>query len=218
MAEVYFLYMERLGYPPKQARDLLRFSKSINKKLSWKQAGELVTNPPSSSIKKTNNIRFPVNDTLQITSEMMDKAQNKSKYGKSVNIDIFTQRNNKCFGKNANDTDIVIEHCSALHRLIQAVKYHFKMNIEEFTDFCVNIYTNALNDHIHFMINHSKQIEQINNILIKKPDFVRCKISKCNAMGRHYRIRRQKKPLIKHIIFMAIYLTDFITTFFIYLK
>eukprot|EP01084_Bolivina_argentea_P007687 14445_1 len=76
--EVYFLYIEKLGCAPKQARDLLRFSKSINKPLSWKEAGKLVKNPPnsaqSSTTNKIKNNQFLTKNTLQIT-ELLNTVQ-----------------------------------------------------------------------------------------------------------------------------------------------
>eukprot|EP01084_Bolivina_argentea_P083790 151687_1 len=86
-------------------------------------------------------------------------------------FDFKIDNNDKCFGN--DETHFSIEDCSALYRLIQALQYYSTMNSnqEEFTDFCVNNYKNALNDHIHFMTTHSKQVEQINNILIQKDDF-----------------------------------------------
>eukprot|EP01084_Bolivina_argentea_P083792 151690_1 len=120
----------------------------------------------------------------------MDNKKNQSirilcsKSLKKHNLKI--DNNNKCFGNDGTDD------CDALHRLTQALQYHSVMNQEEFTDFCVNNYKNALNDHIHFMMTHSKQDEQINNIFIQRDDFSRCAVSKCNAFGRHYTKRRQK--------------------------
>eukprot|EP01084_Bolivina_argentea_P274987 468849_1 len=125
-----------------------------------------------------------------VSTSMNNKEEKSEDLNIDKQVDIFQQDNNKCVGN--DETDFIIEDCSALHRLIQALQYHYMLNSEEFTEFCVNTYKNALNDHIHFMITHAKQIEQINNILIQKDDFPGCTVSKCNVFGRHYTKRRRK--------------------------
>eukprot|EP01084_Bolivina_argentea_P284543 487717_1 len=81
-------------------------------------------------------------------------------------LEIFTEEKSKCFGNDKSETDIIIENCSAVYRLICALKYRPTLTNEEFNEFCINIYKNALNDHIHFMNVNSNQIEVINKQLI----------------------------------------------------
>eukprot|EP01084_Bolivina_argentea_P083788 151683_1 len=130
---------------------------------------------------------------VETHSKTMNNKQSKSEYSKSLkkhnlkinkNVDIFQHDNNKCFGNDGTDD------CDALHRLTQALQYHSVMNQEEFTDFCVNNYKNALNDHIHFMTVHSNQIEKIHNKLIHNNNISGCTLSKCNVFVRHYRNAR----------------------------
>eukprot|EP01084_Bolivina_argentea_P185615 320076_1 len=81
--EIYFLYIKKLGHAPKQARDLLRFAKSMNKTLSWRESGELVQNPPnrsySSVMNTTENIQFSTQNTSQII-ELLNTVQSPNTY------------------------------------------------------------------------------------------------------------------------------------------
>ena len=110
---------------------------------------------------------------------------NKSQH----NLDILKKDGNKCFGNDENQTNINIEDCNAFNRLVCALKYHSSLNNEQFNELCIKHYQNTLDDYIHFMTQHSNQIEQINKILPQNNNVNKCTSSKCNIFNRHYRRR-----------------------------
>eukprot|EP01084_Bolivina_argentea_P141079 247944_1 len=94
----------------------------------------------------------------------MENKEKESQYNQSLkqdnseidkNDNVFTEDNNKCFGNNQKQADVIIEDCDVLHRLICALKYHSTLNSQQFNEFCNNVYQNPLNDYIHFMTIHS---------------------------------------------------------------
>ena len=88
----------------------------------------------------------------------------------------------------------VIDGCDALKRLRHALKYYSKFDIINnpndkniFANFIIDTYKNFLNDYIHLVDNHSKQIQQINEQLEKDGNFNNCNIKTCKFTSRHYR-------------------------------
>eukprot|EP01084_Bolivina_argentea_P316409 548448_1 len=140
------------------------------------------------------SVKTAIQQILQLDQLSLNK-NTEHVYSKWSNLQsqmqIFSVNANKCFRRNKNKNAVVIEDCSALHRLICALKYYSTVNNEDFTAFCSNVYKTALDDHIHFMTYHSKQIEQINQ-LIKNPDDG-CLIDKCNVLKRHYDSERNNR-------------------------
>eukprot|EP01084_Bolivina_argentea_P267009 453109_1 len=108
-----------------------------------------------------------------------------------MNTRIFTSHNN-C---DANNNNNVIVKCDAVNRLVNAVKYYSTLNIINNTDdcnifieLCNGIYHNFLNDYIHFMNCHPNQIEGVYKTIANSDNFIDCSMSKCDSIGRHYRI------------------------------
>eukprot|EP01084_Bolivina_argentea_P034201 63302_1 len=109
---------------------------------------------------------------------------------------IFMEESCKCFGNDESETGVIIENCSGCYRLICALKYRLTLTNEEFNEFCINVYKNALNDHIHFMTVHSNQIEKIHKTLIHNNNNVlECTLSKCNVFVRHYQNTRRTQTI-----------------------
>eukprot|EP01084_Bolivina_argentea_P158579 276218_1 len=112
----------------------------------------------------------------------------------AMEFETFSSDGSNCFGKDAEKQDIVIKKCDHLYRLLTGLKYYSLLNISNnalshnlFTEFCINIYKNALNDYIHIISIHSHQLEIIIEILIKTDVFGVCTLSKCHLFQRHYR-------------------------------
>eukprot|EP01084_Bolivina_argentea_P284540 487713_1 len=109
-------------------------------------------------------------------------------------LEIFTETKSECFGSDESQTNVIIENCSALHRLICALKYGTTLTNEAFTEFCISIYKNVLNDHVHFMVVHSNQIEKIHKNLVHN-NTLGCTLSKCNVFVRHYCTKRRTQKI-----------------------
>eukprot|EP01084_Bolivina_argentea_P185616 320078_1 len=130
--EVYFLYIEKLGYAPKQARDLLRFSKSINKTLSWREAGELVKNPPintSQIIKLLNTVQStkPNTNTYNNTNKStLNITQNSMETSKIIQIFQSKTYEQKCNGYN---------DCSSIKRIMAALSYYNQISSQKPQEF-----------------------------------------------------------------------------------
>eukprot|EP01084_Bolivina_argentea_P124039 219811_1 len=80
------------------------------------------------------------------------------------------------------------ENCNSIKRILTASAYYNKLDIVEnhahykrFDDFIHNIYLDLINDYIHFINQHSSEIETINNGL---PE---CNINDCECTHRHHK-------------------------------
>ena len=57
-----------------------------------------------------------------------------------------------------------------------------------FTHFMEEIYVNFLNDYIHFVRNHSNQIEEIHLHFTNNRGFAKCDIKECTLTSRHHEV------------------------------
>ena len=87
----------------------------------------------------------------------------------------------------------IVEGCDALNRLRYAMQYYSKFDIINnetdrniFSNFIMDTYTNFLNDYIHLIDNHSKQLQDINQQLEKDTNLNKCDVKTCKFTSRHY--------------------------------
>eukprot|EP01084_Bolivina_argentea_P169004 292997_1 len=97
---------------------------------------------------------------------------------------LFKTEQSSCFGKNVDE--FKIEHCDYINRLMRAIQY-YASNPSLFGVFCSYEYKQLLNDYIHFISIHSRQIEKINAQLVNNNTFRKCYLNKCEFVRRHYR-------------------------------
>ena len=86
------------------------------------------------------------------------------------------------------------KQCKSISRLVVALKYYSVLNTNNnekhrdiFIHFISTIYQNILNDYIHFLKHHGKQIEDIRSYFINDYNFTDCNITNCTFTSRHHR-------------------------------
>ncbi len=94
---------------------------------------------------------------------------------------------------------ILIYQCAALryYSLLNISNKYATNEMDIFTQLCKDIYTNLLNDWIHFITTHSHQIDTVHTQLINKHNFTNCTIDKCQLVVRHYRNNGRNDKNIK---------------------
>ena len=92
-------------------------------------------------------------------------------------------------------TNVLIIKIISILRLCVALKYYSLLNPvnnpqqqDTFTNFTSTIYTNLLDDYIHFIKQHQHQIEEIQNELTNNNGFTKCNIKNCDYTSRHHRV------------------------------
>eukprot|EP01084_Bolivina_argentea_P011292 21109_1 len=118
------------------------------------------------------------------------------------NLDIYLSNSKKCFKDDIDDEQkISIQDCSAINRLLLALKYYMTLNItdktlshDELCAFCSDIYqnNNMLDDYAHILSTHKHEMQIINKILMESDVYQMCKWSKCNLLRRHYNDNRRQ--------------------------
>ena len=124
----------------------------------------------------------------------MDSHHNEQ----SSNVDMTIYKNlhsNECvITDHANNTNYnFIQNCDYMKRITIAMKYYQsfsnnKIEKEVFINFCEAVYTNFLDDYIHFMSVHNYHLTSIANELQRAYGVTQCTIDSCDIIGRHYRM------------------------------
>eukprot|EP01083_Nonionella_stella_P059342 155223_1 len=92
-----------------------------------------------------------------------------------------------------------------MDRLLSALKQYSMLKMkplqsadynEELTRFMNDVYTEMMNDYIHFQEHHEHQLEQINEELIKSNAFNECDITKCEYTQRHHQTAKAKRMMM----------------------
>eukprot|EP01084_Bolivina_argentea_P004324 8226_1 len=110
-----------------------------------------------------------------------------------VDMDVFQTNGTNCCG--ANNYDFNIKQCDHINRLIHGLMYYQSINPSDnnFTTFCVDIYKQLIDDHIHLVTKHSQQLEAIHQQLVEDKRFGECSINECARIQRHYTDNRRNK-------------------------
>eukprot|EP01084_Bolivina_argentea_P304012 524977_1 len=84
----------------------------------------------------------------------------------SVTKSVTKSNGKNCFGK--KETKIDIKSCDYLCRILHALQFYKPLNNlnNPSNDFCLDNYTQIVDDYSHIISSHSEQIEEINNQLI----------------------------------------------------
>eukprot|EP01084_Bolivina_argentea_P044101 81185_1 len=91
----------------------------------------------------------------------------------------------------------IINGCDGLKRLAEGLKYYTYISItcknnyslqdkDDLLEFFINKYTQLLNDFIHFIDNHSNDLERIASELINYHGFSHCNFTNCGATDRYF--------------------------------
>eukprot|EP01084_Bolivina_argentea_P318559 552471_1 len=113
------------------------------------------------------------------------------------NLFVTKSNGKNCFGK--KETKIDIKSCDYLCRILHALQLYKSLNnlnnpsndnINIWTDFCLDKYTQIVDDYSHIISSHSEQIEEINNQLINDQTIGNCIASNCTLLTRYYGRRR----------------------------
>ena len=115
---------------------------------------------------------------------------------KQEEIDLTIFKTEKSDIECNENKDNPIKSCLALKRLITALKYYSLLNVisnnndkQIFLNFIKCIYKSFLDDYNHLIRKHDKQLQQINQLLIKHKLFASCNILKCQFTARHHKER-----------------------------
>lgn len=107
-------------------------------------------------------------------------------------ISIFNQNGIQIYHSTSN-CDYDHKKCPSIIRLSVALKYYEKLEImnnhshqQIFTNFISAVYSNFLNDIVHFHTKHGHQIEEIHNDFITDQGFGQCQIRDCLFTSRHH--------------------------------
>ena len=110
-----------------------------------------------------------------------------------IDLEIFKDEVSKCL-KPSSDS-IITEMCSHVKRLCAASRYFdllssSKMKKETkqslFVHFNEEIYQNALDDTVHFIKEHERDIQRIHREWVQNYSFPNCTVSDCVKTARHY--------------------------------
>ena len=87
------------------------------------------------------------------------------------------------------------KQCPSISRLCVALRYYSELNPvnnpqqqDIFAHFTTTIYTNLLDDYIHFIKQHQHQIQEIKKEFIDNRGFTKCNIKTCPYTSRHHRV------------------------------
>eukprot|EP01084_Bolivina_argentea_P087241 157586_1 len=121
----------------------------------------------------------------------------------SVNIECMEVFDTKNKLSKCNKSAPFITNCDHLNRLVESLKFYTSLDIEnneldsdKLVDFIENIYNDKennkqifLNDYIHLVIDHGKDLEYIYDEVIKRNDFPKCLLKNCKLTCRHHKGR-----------------------------
>ncbi len=94
-----------------------------------------------------------------------------------------------------------VDKCQSVDRVIAGLVYYQTLNNTKnensngqiiFTQFLLDIYKNYLNDINHIIIIHDKDLEIINQLLLKQSHIISCNVDKCLLSDRHCKINDGK--------------------------
>ena len=98
---------------------------------------------------------------------------------------------------NASSSDNIKQNdylqCDYLKRILNGLKYYYSLKLDTnsstndiFTDFCINIYPQMLDDYTHIITTHSDDLDYIHQQLITNDNFNQCDYSECVLFKRYY--------------------------------
>eukprot|EP01084_Bolivina_argentea_P310852 537974_1 len=138
--------------------------------------------------------------TTKIQTQSSSKAVVTS-FEATIDFQIFDNKIEKC------DT---LDTCHELNRILNALKYyqlitkdsndHKQIGMKTFTEFILQQYNYYLDDIIHLICVHSKELQEINEIIIPQFHFQECNILHCALTRRHYYGRQEVKQQLKNNI------------------
>ena len=137
------------------------------------------------SIQQTNPVSIELNREQTI--------QRVTSFAYNTDFSIFNE--NKGVQCDTNESDHLIENCSALKRLTTGLKYYSLLNVfnssddtdqQIFAQFVDDIYHDIIDDYNHLDTIHGEQLHKIKEILLKTEIFKPCDIRKCKYTARHH--------------------------------
>eukprot|EP01084_Bolivina_argentea_P064110 116952_1 len=100
-----------------------------------------------------------------------------------------------------HDPGCNVNECKAVQRIIAGLIYYQTLNRTKnensngqyiFSEFLLDIYKNYLNDINHIITVHDKDLEIINQLLLKQSHSMSCNVDKCLLTDRHCQINDGK--------------------------
>eukprot|EP01084_Bolivina_argentea_P223834 378634_1 len=100
-----------------------------------------------------------------------------------------------------DDIECAVNKCKSVERIIGGLVYYQTLNNSKnensngqsiFSEFLSVKYKHYLNDMNHIITIHDKDLERINELLLKQTHFISCDIDKCLLTDRHCQINDNK--------------------------
>eukprot|EP01084_Bolivina_argentea_P051593 94925_1 len=211
--ETYLKYVKKFGYEPQQPNHLVTFSAKINKALSYKDAKNIINNPPNILNEKQkvhNDVNTEdekkaydedvVNQLVTFGFGTYDEcviASKKTIDYWDINAVVNTINSMQIDKPQFSKCQFTIgDSCSVINQIIASLKYYSSLNIlnkkkdrNKLVKYCTTANNPVLDNYIHLINIHNNDIEQIYNLVQNDRNMISCDGHNCLLLQRHHRNR-----------------------------